>query len=99
MIKFNVFSNGQLFVSKNLNFFIQCNKSKILFVFHGLYGRARNWQSMAKKLSLDGSIIVISVDLRNHGENLFKEDHSYSLMMEDVIELFNYLNIKIFKFM
>ena len=94
MIKFNVFSNGQLFVNNDLIFFIQSNQNKILFVFHGLYGRARNWQSMAKKLTLDGSIIVISVDLRNHGENLFKEDHSYSLMMDDLIELFNYLNIK-----
>ena len=94
MIKFNVFSNGQLFVNNDLISFIQSNQNKILFVFHGLYGRARNWQSMAKKLTLDGSIIVISVDLRNHGENLFKEDHSYSLMMNDLIELFNYLNIK-----
>ena len=94
MIKFNVFSNGKLFVTDKIKCFIKSNQSKILFVFHGLYGRARNWQSMAKKLTLDGLVIVINVDLRNHGENEFKEDHSYSLMLEDVIELFNYLNIK-----
>ena len=94
MIKFNVFSNGKLLVSDKIKYFIKSNQSKILFVFHGLYGRARNWQSMAKKLTLDGLVIVINVDLRNHGENDFKKDHSYSLMLEDVIELFNYLNIK-----
>ena len=94
MIKFNVFSNGKLFVNDNMKFFINNNQNKTLFIFHGLYGRARNWQSTAKKLTLGGLIIVISVDLRNHGQSLFKEDHSYSLMMEDVIELFNYLNIK-----
>jgi len=94
MIKFNVFSNGKLFVADEIKCFIKSNESKILFVFHGLYGRARNWQSMAKKLTLDGLIIVINVDLRNHGENEFKEEHSYSLMLEDVIEVFNYLNIK-----
>ena len=94
MIKFNVFSNGKLFVTDKIKYFIKSKQSKILFIFHGLYGRARNWQSMAKKLTLDGLVIVINVDLRNHGENEFKEDHSYSLMLEDVIELFNYLNIK-----
>ena len=51
MIKFNIFSNGKLFVSDEIKTFIQSNKNKILFVFHGLYGRARNWQSMAKKLN------------------------------------------------
>ena len=94
MIKFNVFSNGQLFVTDELKYFIQNNQKKILFIFHGLYGRARNWQSMAKKLTLDGLVVVINVDLRNHGENKFKEKHSYLLMMQDVIELFSYLNIK-----
>ena len=94
MIKFSVFANGKLFVAQEIKGFIKKNQSKVLFVFHGLYGRAKNWQSMAKKLTVNELVIVISVDLRNHGENLFKEDHSYSLMMEDLIELFKYLNIK-----
>ena len=94
MIKFNVFSNGKLFVNDEIEDFIQSNQNKILFIFHCLYGRARNWQSMAKKITSDGLVIVINVDLRNHGENAFKEDHSYSLMLEDVIQLFNFLNIK-----
>ena len=94
MIAFNVFSNGKLFATNEIKDFIESNQSKILFIFHGLYGQARNWQSMAKKLTLDGFVIVISVDLRNHGENVFKEHHSYSLMLEDVMELFKYLNIK-----
>ena len=94
MINFNVFSNGKLFLNDEMKLFLRSNQSKILFIFHGLYGRAKNWQSIAKKLTLDGLVIVINVDLRNHGGNHFKEDHSYSLMLEDVIELFSYLNIK-----
>jgi len=65
-----------------------------LFIFHGLFGRGRNWQTFSKMLTKNEDLIVITLDLRNHGGNEFKKNHSYSLMMNDVIELFNHLNIK-----
>ena len=94
MIKYNIFENGNLILDdknqKSYNF----KKTETLFIFHGLYGRARNWQSIAKELSNNYLFTIITVDLRNHGENKFEEDHSYSLMTKDIIELFQFLNIK-----
>ena len=77
--------NPQLFNKENIN---------TLFIFHGLYGRGKNWQSFAKKMSENEKTIVVTVDLRNHGGNIFKEDMSYPLMMEDIFHLFNYLQIE-----
>ena len=37
---------------------------------------------------------MVTVDLRNHGGNDFKEDISYILMMNDIIKLFNYLGVE-----
>ena len=94
MINFNIFNSGTLVESGNKKNFIQQNKLDTLFIFHGLYGRARNWYSIAKKITLEYQFVVITVDLRNHGENEFMKDHSYELMSDDIIEIFNYLNIK-----
>ena len=54
---------------KNLDLLLDESKQKINFIFHGLFGRAKNWHSIALKLSaiVDGLFIVF--DLRNHGEN------------------------------
>ena len=65
-----------------------------LFIFHGLYGRGKNWQTFSKKFTKKGNNIVVTVDLRNHGGNNFEEEISYMLMMNDVIRLFNYLGIE-----
>lgn len=94
MINFNIFNSGTLVENNNNKNFIQQNKLETLFIFHGLYGRARNWNSFAKKLTLEYRLVVITVDLRNHGGNEFMEDHSYELMSNDIIKIFNYLNIK-----
>ena len=93
MINFQIFKNGlQVPFKKENNYF----KNKIfqtLFIFHGLYGRGKNWQTFSKKLSKKENQIVITVDLRNHGGNDFEEHISYSLMMNDIISLFNYLGV------
>ena len=94
MINFNIFNSGILVENDIKKNFIQQNKLQTLFIFHGLYGRARNWYSIAKKLTLEYQLVVITVDLRNHGENKFMKNHSYELMSNDIIEIFNYLNIK-----
>ena len=94
MNNFQVYKNGNLINydhgDETLNFY----DSETLFVFHGLFGRGRNWQTFSKILTKNEDIIVITVDLRNHGGNEFKKNHSYFLMMSDVVELFNHLNIK-----
>ena len=94
MINFEIYKKGQrIEYNKNIHSF---DKEKIntLFIFHGLYGRGKNWQSFAKKMSQNNKIKVITVDLRNHGGNDFLENMSYTLMMEDILNLFNYLEIK-----
>jgi pimeloyl-ACP methyl ester carboxylesterase len=90
MINFNVYKNGKLFEDELNKEYVKINKPKILFIFHGLYGRGKNWQSYAKKYSLDIDQLVITVDLRNHGGNEFKKNHSYLLMAEDIIQIIDH---------
>ncbi len=94
MINFELYKSGRIIRFKENTKLFNLEKSNTLFIFHGLYGRGKNWQSFAKKMSENEKITVITVDLRNHGANIFKEDMSYTLMMEDIIQLFNYLKIK-----
>ena len=94
MNNFQVYENGDLINFDHGHKISKMYSSEILFIFHGLFGRGRNWQTFSKILTKNENLIVITVDLRNHGGNEFKKNHSYSLMMDDVIELFNYLDIK-----
>ena len=94
MINFQVYKNG---VSIDCDYDYEALKIfdfNTLFIFHGLFGRGKNWQTFSKLLTKNEELIVITVDLRNHGGNVFKKNHSYSLMMKDIIELLNYLKIK-----
>ncbi len=56
-----------------------------VLIAHGLYGSARNWGVIAKRLSSDRS--VIAVDMRNHGDSPHSEDHSYPAMADDLAEV------------
>lgn len=56
-----------------------------LLIVHGLFGSARNWQSIAKHLSADRQ--VICVDLRNHGHSFWHGDHSYDALADDLLAL------------
>ncbi len=94
MINFQIYQHGQLIEYDERNGLFKKEELQTLFIFHGLYGRGKNWQSFSKKYSQNENQIVITVDLRNHGGNEFKKNHSYFLMMEDVVKLFNYLGIK-----
>jgi len=53
-----------------------------LLVVHGLFGSARNWGAIAKRLSDRGE--VTSVDLRNHGDSPWRDSHSYADMAGDL---------------
>ena len=94
MNNFQLYKNGNLINYDQRDKTLNLYNSETLFIFHGLFGRGRNWQTFSKILTKNEDIMVITVDLRNHGGNEFKKKHSYSLMMNDLVELFNHLNIK-----
>jgi pimeloyl-ACP methyl ester carboxylesterase len=53
-----------------------------LLIAHGLFGSARNWGVIAKRLSADRQ--VIAVDMRNHGSSPWFDTHSYADMADDL---------------
>jgi esterase len=93
MNNFQIYKNGNLINYDKGDAILNLNDAETLFIFHGLFGRGRNWQTFSKILTKNEDIIVITVDLRNHGGNEFKKNHSYSLMMNDVMQVFDHLNI------
>ena len=56
-----------------------------LLIVHGLYGSARNWGVIAKRLSEDRQ--VVAVDIRNHGQSDWTATHSYPDMANDLAEV------------
>jgi len=56
-----------------------------LLIAHGLYGSARNWGVIAKRLS--ESRQVVSVDMRNHGTSPRSHHNSYFDMADDLAEV------------
>jgi esterase len=55
-----------------------------LVVAHGLFGSARNWNAIAKRLALHRQ--VVAVDMRNHGESPRSPEHGYEAMAGDLAE-------------
>ena len=56
-----------------------------LLIVHGLFGSARNWGVIARRIGTDRQ--VISVDMRNHGDSHWTESHDYFGMAEDLAEV------------
>ncbi|SIO44767.1 Pimeloyl-ACP methyl ester carboxylesterase [Rhodovulum sp. ES.010] len=56
-----------------------------LLIAHGLFGSARNWGVIAKRLS-DGRE-VLAVDMRNHGDSPWTDSHRYPDLAEDLAEV------------
>ncbi|MEH7828377.1 alpha/beta fold hydrolase [Gemmobacter denitrificans] len=56
-----------------------------LLIVHGLYGSARNWGVIARRLSENRD--VFAVDQRNHGESPWFPTHSYPDMAADLAEV------------
>ncbi|MEY8827354.1 alpha/beta fold hydrolase [Sedimentitalea sp. XS_ASV28] len=56
-----------------------------LLIAHGLYGSARNWGVIAKRIS--DSRQVVAVDMRNHGDSPWSDSHSYPDMADDLAEV------------
>ncbi|EAQ04890.1 hydrolase, alpha/beta fold family protein [Pseudooceanicola batsensis HTCC2597] len=56
-----------------------------LVIAHGLFGSARNWNVIARRLSRDRT--VIAVDMRNHGESPHFDSNAYQDMADDLAEV------------
>lgn len=56
-----------------------------LVIAHGLFGSARNWGAIAKRLS--DVRRIVAVDIRNHGESLWSDDHAYATQAQDLTEV------------
>lgn len=56
-----------------------------LLIAHGLFGSARNWGVIAKRLA--DSREVITVDMRNHGASPWQDSQSYEEMANDLAEV------------
>ena len=53
-----------------------------LLIVHGLFGSARNWSVIARRLSEDRQ--VIAVDMRNHGDSKWDLAHGYEELAADL---------------
>ena len=56
-----------------------------LLIAHGLFGSARNWGVIAKRLAETRP--VVAVDMRNHGDSPWDEVHDYPAMAGDLAEV------------
>lgn len=63
-----------------------------LFILHGLFGSADNWQTLGKRFA--EHYTVYFVDQRNHGHSPHTEEFSYELMAADLLELVDDLGYK-----
>ena len=65
-----------------------------LVILHGLFGTLDNWQSLARRWATEAGLRVVSVDLRNHGRSFHSDEHTYALMAQDVLDLFDHLQLR-----
>jgi esterase len=56
-----------------------------LVIAHGLFGSAKNWGAIAKRLSQGRE--VVAVDMRNHGDSPRAPVHDYPAMAADLAEV------------
>ncbi len=56
-----------------------------LLIAHGLFGSARNWGAIARRLATNRA--VLAVDMRNHGTSPRAPDHSYPALARDLAEV------------
>tara|TARA_X000001036_G_scaffold362_1_gene299 strand:- start:1421 stop:2209 length:789 start_codon:yes stop_codon:yes gene_type:complete len=68
------------------------NQKEIL-ILHGLFGSKRNWFSIAKAIAIFGYKVWV-LDLRNHGDSEWSENHTYFDLAYDVHNFLRENNIK-----
>lgn len=60
-----------------------------LLIAHGLYGSARNWGAIARRMA--DSRRVVSVDMRNHGDSFRSGSQTYPDMAGDLAEVIRWI--------
>ena len=60
-----------------------------IVIAHGLFGSARNWGVISKRLSQTRP--VVAVDMRNHAGSFWDDDHSYAAMARDLTAVIDHL--------
>jgi esterase len=73
--------------------YLDQGQGRPLVILHGLFGTLDNWHGLARRWATEAGLRVISVDLRNHGRSFHSPEHSYALMAEDVLHLFDHLGL------
>lgn len=63
-----------------------------LVILHGLYGSSDNWMSIARLL--EDRYTVYMVDHRNHGSSPHMTSHTYSDMVQDLLEFVTQLHLE-----
>lgn len=56
-----------------------------LVIAHGLFGSARNFNTMGRRLATDRKVIL--VDMRNHGDSPWDDDVTYPAMAADLAQV------------
>ena len=64
-----------------------------VLIAHGLFGSARNWGVIAKRMSERGR--VVTVDMRNHGHSFRGAPHDYPAMAADLADVIENLGEKV----
>ena len=73
--------------------YLEQGQGQPLVILHGLFGTLDNWQTLARRWATEAGLRVISVDLRNHGRSFHSPEHTYALMAQDVLALFDHLQL------
>lgn len=63
-----------------------------LLIAHGLYGSARNWGVIARRLADERQ--VVAVDMRNHAYSMWTDQHSYPVLANDLAEVIEHFGGK-----
>jgi esterase len=61
---------------------VEYGNGPVLAILHGLFGSARNWDSIARRLAAKRR--VIAFDLRNHGASAWADGMGYPEMAADI---------------
>ncbi len=56
-----------------------------LMIVHGLFGSARNWGVIARRMAADRAVIV--PDMRNHGDSPWADSHGYDALAADLAQV------------
>ena len=73
--------------------YLDQGQGRPLVILHGLFGTLDNWQTLARRWATEAGLRVISVDLRNHGRSFHSPEHTYAAMAQDVLALFDHLQL------